>query len=416
MRKASAIMVRAVCAARFLLVSPLWPVLAVVSPIAASPRVQTAPSSATATRASDPAVAFDGAARRAAAAREKGDVDEAIRWYRQGAALRPGWDEGWWYLGALSYERRRAREAADAFARFVVLKPDSGPGWAMRGLAEFDAGAYPAARQHLAKGLRLGSVGNLEIRNSVYHTLALLHIRDGRFELAVEPLTTLARTQPEGPSLVAACGLLLLRMASLPSDIPADKREVVEAAGRAAYCAMGNKPEARERFEEALRRFPSTPGLHYGYGGYLRQQGADQSKAAIEQFEEEIEVDPKAVYARLEIAFELMKQGEHKGALPYARDAARLAPALFVPQFALGRALVGAGQLEAGIAAFEKAVSLAPDVPEARAALARAYVQAGRPADAERQKLEFEKLQAERDGPRLPAFARDDVGREEAKP
>jgi hypothetical protein len=55
-------------------------------------------------------------------------------------------------------------------------------------------------------------------------------------------------------------------------------------------------------------------------------------------------------------------------------------------------------------------------VPEARAALARAYVQAGRTADAEREKLAFQKLQAERDGPRLPAFARDDVGREEAKP
>ncbi|HSD30079.1 MAG TPA: tetratricopeptide repeat protein, partial [Vicinamibacteria bacterium] len=109
----------------------------------------------------------------------------------------------------------------------------------------------------------------------------------------------------------------------------------------------------------------------------------------------------------------LMKQGEHEGALPYARDAARLAPALFVPHFALGRALVGAGQLDAGIAAFEKAVSLAPGVPEARAALARAYVQAGRPAEAEKQKVAFQKLQAERDSPRLPPFARDDVGAEE---
>jgi tetratricopeptide (TPR) repeat protein len=286
----------------------------------------------------------------------------------------------------------------------------------MRGLAEFDAGRYEAAGQHLAKGLRLGSVGNLEIRNSVYQTLALLQIRGGRFELAVEPLTTLARSQPESPSLVAACGLALLRQPYLPSEVPAEKRELVDAAGRAAYSAMGDKPEARERFEDAIRRFPRTPGLHYGYGAYLREQGAGQSRAAIEQFEKEIGVDPKAVYPRLEIAFELMKQGEHAAALPYARDASRLAPALFVPHFALGRALVGAGRLEPGIAALEKAVSLAPDVPEARAALARAYVQAGRTADAEREKLAFQKLQAERDGTRLPAFARDDVGREEAKP
>jgi tetratricopeptide (TPR) repeat protein len=309
----------------------LWSGLAVVSPVAASPPAQAETAPATARPAADAAVGIDEAARRAAAARGAGQVEEAIRWYRHGTALRPGWDEGWWYVGALSYERRHPKEAVDAFARFVGLKPDSGAGWAMRGLAEFDTGRYELARQHLAKGLRLGSVGNLEIRNSVYHTLTLLHIRDGRFELAVEPLTTLARTQPESPSLVAACGLLLLRMPHLPSDIPADKGEVVEAAGRAAYSAMGGKPEARERFEEALRRFPRTPGLHYGYGAYLREQGAEQSRAAIEQFEQEIEVDPKAVHPRLEIAFELMKQGAHAAALPYAQDAVRLAPALFVP-------------------------------------------------------------------------------------
>jgi hypothetical protein len=61
-------------------------------------------------------------------------------------------------------------------------------------------------------------------------------------------------------------------------------------------------------------------------------------------------------------------------------------------------------------------VSLAPDVPEARAALARAYVQAGRPADADEQKLAFQKLQRERDTPRLPAFAREDAQREEMRP
>ncbi len=407
---------RAVRLARLLLVSPLWCGLAVVSPVAASPPAQAVTAPAKPTPAADAAVGFDEAARRAAAARAAGQVEEAVRWYRHGTALRPGWDEGWWYVGALSYERRHPKEAVDAFARFVGLKPDSGAGWAMRGLAEFDTGRYELARQHLAKGLRLGSVGNLEIRNSVYQTLALLQIRDGRYELAAEPLEALARTQPETPSLVAACGLLLLREAYLPSEMPADKAEVVEAVGRAAYSAMGGKPEARERFEEALRRFPRTPGLHYGYGAYLRQQGADQSPAAIEQFEKEMKVDPSAVYPRLEIAFELMKQGEHAAALPYARDAARLAPALFVPQFALGRALVGAGQLEAGIAAFERAVSLAPGVPEARAALARVYAQVGRTADAERQKLAFQKLLAERDGPRLPSFARDDAGREEAKP
>lgn len=356
-----------------------------------------------------PAFSFEDVARRAAVARGEGNADEALRLYQQGTALRPSWDEGWWYIGALSYERRRPAEAAEAFRRFVTLKPDSGAGWAMRGLAEFDAERYDGALQHLAKSLRLETVGHLEIRNSVYHHLALLHIRGGRFELAVEPLTTLARTLPESPALVAACGLTLLREPYLPSAIPAEKREVVEVAGRAAYSAMGRRPEARERFEDAIRRFPRAPGLHYGYGAWLRQQGAEHSPAAIEQFRKEIEVDPKAVYPRLEIAFELMRQGEHAAAIRYAEEASRLAPALFVPHFALGRALVETGELPRGIAALETAARLAPEVPETHAALARAYVQAGRRADAEKERLAYQKLQAGRDAPKLPPFAREDV-------
>jgi tetratricopeptide (TPR) repeat protein len=386
-------------------------VLGASSLVAAWPDTQAAPAPAAAKAAAGAEVGFDEAARRAAAARKAGAADEAIRWYRRGVAVRPAWDEGWWHLGALSYERRRSAEAADAFRRFVTLKPDSGPGWAMRGLAEFDAARYDVARQHLAKALRLESVGNLEIRNSVYHHLALLHVRAGRFQLAVE-LTTLALTQPESPSLVAACGLLLLREAYLPSEIPAMKRDVVEAAGRAAYAAMGRKPEARGLFEDAIRRFPTTAGLHYGYGAWLRQQGADQATAAIEEFEKEIGVDPKAVYPRLEIAFELMTQGEHAAAIPYAEGAVRLAPALFASHFALGRALVGTGEVDRGIAAFKRAASLAPDVPETRAALARAYVQAGRRADAEKEHLAFQRLSAKGDGSRLPAFAREEAGRE----
>jgi Flp pilus assembly protein TadD len=107
-----------------------------------------------------------------------------------------------------------------------------------------------------------------------------------------------------------------------------------------------------------------------------------------------------------------MTQGEHAAAIPYAEGAVRLAPALFASHFALGRALVGTGEVDRGIAAFEKAASLAPDVPETRAALARAYVQAGRRADAEKEHLAFQRLSAKGDGPRLPGFAREEAGRE----
>lgn len=361
-----------------------------------------------------PVVPFEEVARRAVAARDGGDATEAIRWYREGVRLRPSWDEGWWYLGALSYERGLGAQASRAFARFVALKPDSGAGWALRGLSEFQAKDYAASMRHLARGLSLGSVGNAEIRDAVYFHMAVLRIRASQFELAVEPLSALARVKTETPDLVAACGLFLLRMPLLPADVPEERRELVQAAGRAAFAALGFKAEASQRFEEALARYPDAPNLHYGYGGYLLQQGEEHASAALDQFRKEIEVNPTSVYAPLEIAFELLKRGEHAEALPYAERTVRIAPGLFAGHHALGRALVETGAVPRGVRELEEAVRLAPQSPEMRAALARAYVKAGRREDAEK---EYKRLQVERETKRLPGFAREDtIGREAKKP
>ncbi|HXK08942.1 MAG TPA: tetratricopeptide repeat protein [Vicinamibacteria bacterium] len=398
----------------FVLVVALLPAAAGAAQGGSPPGASSAPSSAAPARET-PSVSFEEASRRAAAARDTGDPAEAVRWYREGVRLRPDWDEGWWYIGALSYERHDSSQAARAFGRFVALKPDSGPGWALRGLVEFDRRHYDLSMRYLAHGLSLGSVGNAEIRDVVYYDMAVLRLRAGQFPLASEPLAALARAKTETPALVTACGLFVLGMAMLPEDVPAEKQELVQAAGRAGFSALGLKREARPRFEELLARYPDTPNLHYGYGSYLLQLGADYAAPALDAFRKEIEVDPKAVYPRLEIAFELMKQGEHAAALPYAEEATRLAPGLFAAHHALGRALLETGQVPRGVSELERAVRLAPESPDMRAALARAYVMAGRREDAEKERDAYRRLQVAREKDRLPGFAREDTIPEEAK-
>ena len=368
-------------------------------------------------RPSSPGVSFEEASSRAVAARAGGDASGAIRWYREGVRQRPSWDEGWWYLGALSYEKGNSAEAVQAFTRFVGLKPDSGPGWALRGLSEFQRKDYDAALDHLTRALSLGTVGNAEIRDAVYYHLALLRIRAGEFELAVEPLSVLARASPESAPLVTACGLVLLRMPYLPDGVPAEKRELVQAVGGAACAGLALQDGAGPRFEELLRRYPKTRNLHYGYGAYLLRKDEGNAAAAIAQFEKEIEVDPGAVYARLEIAYELIRDGQHARARPYAEQAVELAPSLFAAHNALGRALFETGQAEKGIAELEKAVQLAPESRQARATLAGAYARAGRPADAEREREALRRLEAQRGPSSRSSLAREQgVPREKETP
>jgi tetratricopeptide (TPR) repeat protein len=338
--------------------------------------------------------AFEEAARKAAAARDKDQLDEAIRWYREGTRLRPRWDEGLWYLATLLYEKDRFVEARDAFRRFLAVKPEAGPAWALQGMCEFRLKEYDAALRSLQKGTDLGYGTNTAVQRAAWFHLAILLVRDGQFELAVRPLTSLARSEPESETLIEAAGLMLLRLPKLPADITTDERDVVMRAGRAAYAHLArNGAEARRRFADLLERYPRTPNVHYAHAISLLTSDSD---AALAEFRKEIDVQPESVFARLDLAFELLRRGDFADALVPAEEAVSLAPQLFAAHHALGRALVETGALERGILELETAAKLAPESPEMHFALARAYAKAGRKDDAARARATFAELDRKR--------------------
>lgn len=337
---------------------------------------------------------FEAVARKAAEAREKEQLDEAIRWYREGARMRPRWDEGLWYLATLLYEKDRFAEARDAFRRFLVVKPEAGPAWALLGMCEFRLKEYEAALTSLQKGTDLGYGTNTAVQKAAWFHLSLLLVRAGQFELAVRPLTFLARSEPESEALVEGAGLMLLRVPKVPAEIEADERDLVTRAGRAAYAHLSrNGEEARRRFKDLIERYPSVPNVHYAHAIFLLRS---DSQAALAEFRKEIEIQPGSVFAHLDLAFELIRRGDFADALIPAKEAVRLAPQLFASHNALGRALVETGSLERGIVELETAAKLAPESPEMHFALARAYTKAGRKDDAARSRATFTELDRKR--------------------
>jgi predicted Zn-dependent protease len=337
---------------------------------------------------------FDDLARRAAQARETNRLPEAIRMYRDATQLQPAWDEGWWYLATLLYETDQTTDARLAFERFLALKPEAGAGWVMRGLCDFRVGDHAAALAHIDKGLRLGVGGQPEILRVARYHQALLLVRAARFELALQPLTLLARNEAETSSLLDAIGLMMLRLPLVPADIPAGKRDLVRRAGRAGYLHLARRgADARQAFEQLVAAFPAEPWVHYAYGVALLASEPDKGLVELRR---ETEVQPDAVFAHLEIAFELLRRGDHAGAKASAGRAVAMAPGLFAAQNALGRALVELGELEHGTSALEAAARLAPDSPEMHFSLARAYAKAGRKEDAERERALFAELERKR--------------------
>src|SRR5205085_11299045 len=140
-------------------------------------------------------------------------------------------------------------------------------------------------------------------------------------------LSRLFYEEKELPDLVVALGLAMLRLPYLPAEAPADKREIIFKTGRAALFAATNRlPEAQQEYKELIAAFPNAPGVHYAYGIFLMRSTADE---ALAEFKRELQLSPEHVPARLLIAFEYIKRGEHAAGLPFAEEAVRLAPDLF---------------------------------------------------------------------------------------
>ena len=363
---------------------------------------RTKPTSAKAQTTARVNTEFDQIVKLGDEARSAGRLDEAVELYTKALRIRPQWPDGWWYLGAIFYEKDLYANARDAFRNLVALDPKRGLAWGMLGLCEFQTREYEQAVISLQRGRALGLGDNKEIESVVRYHTALLYIRFEQFEVAFDILSEFMRVGYETNKVIEAFGLTMLRMPFLPNEIPADKREQVAIAGRVGFnMAARRMDEARAAFDMLLARYSNEPNVHYSFGVYLLSQDAD---AALKEFRRELEISPSHYPAMVQMAFEYLKRDEYKEALPLAEKAVQLAPKMFAARNVLGRVLLELGQVERAIQELEEGVRLAPTSPEMHFALARAYTRAARKDDAAREREIFKRLQDQYDQQRRDAL------------
>ena len=124
--------------------------------------------------------------------------------------------------------------------------------------------------------------------------------------------------------MVSAVGLALLRMAVLPSEIPAEKQALVQKTGRAgAYHLAERGADAEQAYAELVAAYPDEPWVHYAQGVLLLRTDSERGIAALRR---ELQVNPGNVLACLDIAFELLKLRRNEEAKDVAERAVELAP------------------------------------------------------------------------------------------
>jgi tetratricopeptide (TPR) repeat protein len=328
---------------------------------------------------------FDDMVLAATAARERDDVPQAIELYSQAVQLKPGWPDGWWFLGSLQYEAEAYAAGRDALTHFLELVPDAAPAWALRGLCEFETGEYSQSLTDIQRGLSLGAGKQAHDEKILRYHEALLLTRSGNFERALQEYAPLTRGKVPNPELLVGIGLAGLRTPLLPRDLRENKQDLYMAAGSAAFLFMsGEEAAAHQEFQKLFQRFPTATDTHYLYGSLLFPTDPDQ---AIPEFRRELEIAPSNAAAQLMVAWDALMRSDFSTALAYAEKVMAEEPTLPIARLVLGRGLVETGDVKDGIDILEKELRLEPDNFEIHLALARAYSKSGRKEDARRERL-----------------------------
>jgi len=346
---------------------------------------------------------FDELKRRAEAVLDS-KPQEAAGLYKQALALRPDWAEGWLYMGGALYQLGRYAEATDALRKGVALASMIGTGWALLGLSEARLEDADQALADIRKGEELGLGANAPFEAAVRVEAAQLLIRSSAFDEALAQLQPLTKHPNVPPAALDAAGLCVLGRPEEIAKIPPQKRAVVDLAGKAAWAFSGEHPEeASATYKELLAQFPNEPGVHYAYGLYLMET---DPAAAMAEFEKELQADPKHWPALLVMASLQIRQGDSDRAIETLRGALKMVPAKYhwLCHVDLGRAELDANKLDAAIHELQTAAAQMPGNPNVHYFLADAYRRAGRPADADKERAEFEKMKAQQDPLGVPAL------------
>ena len=329
------------------------------------------------------AASFEDLAGRAAAARDGGNLPLAIDLYGQAEQVKPDWAEGWFYLGMLQYSANAYPAAIDAFNHLLALQPGVPPGMALRGLCEFETGAYDDALRDLEQAVAKGAANEPRNEQILRFHLAELLTRNSRFQDALAQYQFFAAKNILDEDVLVGLGLAGMRTPLLTKDVAAGDRELYKAAGAAGYTLLEENTQlADELFTQLFARYPATPGIHFFYGFLLFPHSPE---LAIEQFKSEVAVAPGNLEAHAMLAFTLMIASRYAEAKPEAELVLAKAPDMEMAQLALGRSLAEIGDVKRGTDLLNQVLQADPDNLEAHLGMASVYSRTGRREDADRE-------------------------------
>lgn len=319
--------------------------------------------------------------------------------FRNVLRLIPGEPKASYYLGVIHQEAGRFEEALGAFDRVLAARPDDLPSLLRGGEILYQLRRLDDARQRFERARELAPKNA-----AVSFGLGRVANAEKRWSEAVEWFERTLAAQPEADSVRHPLGLAYRRLGRLQEakdslkaaganapifDDPLMRRLFELTATSRSFFIEGNRarrrglPElAESHYRRALELDPENASVRYNLGTLLADAG--RVDEAEEQFRLATTHDPEHRDAFFNLGVGLRARGELGQAADAFRAVTRLDPDDSAARMELGATLYAAGQTEEGLELWRQITRLDVGDSELWLKLAQYWLQARRPADAEK--------------------------------
>ncbi len=174
----------------------------------------------------------------------------------------------------------------------------------------------------------------------------------------------------------------------------------VDQLSAEVFETQGKLDEAIVEYRKAIAKNPKAINLHYRLARVLLQQSHEPAalEAARKEFVAELDLNPSDAVAEYQVAQILLAQGKKADAAAHHEKAAQLRADFPEALIAVAKLRSDAKRYSDAISLLERAVQVQPRSEIAHYNLMLAYRNAGRAADAQREKAELDKIQKPPDG------------------
>lgn len=330
-------------------------------------------------------------------AMKSGDFSAAELHLSRALKAEPGLAEVRANLGLAYYADHRYADAVQAFSE--ALKRDASLATAREFLPLSLAGAnrcpeaIPGLQREFgsSQDVKLGRVLGLSLQRCLFES--------GRQAEADRVMQELLTRYPDDVDVLYEAGQMY---GKLSSSIYLRLLQIAPHTAR-GYQLMGEVsaaqndwPAAIHSYREAARLEPKQPGLHLRLAELMLEHPdpSDDWKQAVAELNLELAADPTSAEAEYEIGEACRKHDQPQDAEAAFRKAIALDPKLAEPRLGLAKVLREQHRAREALTILEPARAGAPQNAAVHFLLAQLYRELGRPADAQREMDDFNRLQS----------------------